>query len=184
MSLPGRGTEGRGGFVDWVLALAGEDKQLVDFFAVEIQSMDTTGTYREVRDSYMSGGGYQKNSAGINWRNVFKRILPQLIYKGHILRREKLCQSGLFFVCPTPVYQKIMAELSDDLLEYPRRAGSLTFKWYNIEPNQEDGKTRPLICEGEFSTTVEQVAQSLSGQSRLPPAGVYENAIKQEFERF
>ncbi len=44
--------------------------------------------------------GYSK--AGVNWENVSKRILPQLIYKGYVLRRERLCSKGLFFVCPKP----------------------------------------------------------------------------------
>lgn len=183
LSLPSRGSEGRGGFVDWILALVGLANELLEFVAIEVQSMDTTGNYRALRDSYMAGKGFQTNPAGINWRNVFKRILPQLIYKGHILRRERLCKSGLFFVCPSPVYQKIRMELSDELLEYQRQPGSLTFKWYNINDFQEHGRPRRLVCDGEFTTTVEQVAQALGGQQSLPPAGVYEKAIKQEFAK-
>lgn len=183
LSLPGRGREGKGGFVDWVLALIDEREELVEFVAVEIQSMDTTGSYKALRDAYMARKGYQPVSAGINWRNVFKRILPQLIYKGHILHREKLCKSGLFFVCPSPVYRKIVEELSDELEEYHRQPGSLTFKWYNLASEQETGRLRALVCEGEFTTTVSQVAQALSGQKRLPPAGVYEQAIRTELQR-
>jgi len=183
LSLPGRSREGKGGFVDWVLALVDDKGELMEFVAVEIQSMDTTGSYKALRDAYMAGSGYQPVSAGINWRNVFKRILPQLIYKGHILHREKLCKSGLFFVCPSPVYRKIMAELSDELDEYHRQPGSLTFKWYNLTSEQQPGRVRGLICEGEFTSTVSQVAQALSGQKRLPPAGVYEQAIRTELQR-
>jgi hypothetical protein len=183
LSLPGRGRDGKGGFVDWVLALVDDRGELMEFVAVEIQSMDTTGSYKALRNAYMAGNGYQSVSAGINWRNVFKRILPQLIYKGHILHREKLCKSGLFFVCPSPVYRKIMAELSDELEEYHRQPGSLTFKWYNLAAETRMGMTRDLVCEGEFTSTVSQVAQALSGQKRLPPAGVYEQAIRVELQR-
>lgn len=183
LSLPGRGRVGKGGFVDWILALVDERGELVEFVAVEIQSMDTTGSYRALRDAYMAGYGYQAVSAGINWRNVFKRILPQLIYKGHILHREKLCKSGLFFVCPSPVYRKIVEELSDELEEYHRQPGSLTFKWYNLAAKQSSGMVRGLVCEGELTSTVSQVAQALSGQKRLPPAGVYEKAIRTELQQ-
>jgi len=112
---------GRGGFfVDWILALVDQNGDLKEFVAVEVQSIDTTGNYRKERDAYLAGqefAGY--SNAGINWENVNKRILPQLIYKGHVLRRETLCRAGLFFVCPAPVYDKISVRVGGNLMKYP-----------------------------------------------------------------
>ena len=97
-------------FVDWILAHVDPQGQLLSFVAVEVQSIDTTGNYREERAAYLQHGTFAGNStAGPNWENVNKRILPQIIYKGHVLRREPLCRKGLFFICPTPVYNKIAA---------------------------------------------------------------------------
>ena len=62
--------------------------------------MDTIGSYRAEREAILNGHPYSGKSVGPNWENVNKRILPQLIYKGHLLEREALCQSGLFFACP------------------------------------------------------------------------------------
>ena len=106
LRVPGRPRQGRkssGFFVDWILARLATDKSLVEFAALEVQTMDTIGSYRNERAALLRGIPYSGKSAGPNWENVNKRILPQLIYKGHLLEREKLCQSGLFFACPEAV---------------------------------------------------------------------------------
>lgn len=177
---------GRGGyFVDWILARIGTDGQLAEFVAVEVQSIDTTGSYREEREAYLSGRvfeGYSK--AGLNWENVSKRILPQIIYKGHVLRREQLCMRGLFFVCPAPVYQRIHQRLGGHMLQYTNlQPGSLTFLWYDVGPTVEHGQRRGLTLEGEFRTTVDQVALAFTSPSNLPPANVYEQAIRTQLNR-
>jgi len=106
LRLPARGKRG-GYFVDWVLAHLGRAGELIDFVAVEVQSIDTTGNYRQEREPYLKEKAFAgKSTAGFNWENVNKRILPQIIYKGHVLRQEPLCQKGLFFVCPAPVLRK------------------------------------------------------------------------------
>jgi hypothetical protein len=175
--------KGRGGyFVDWVLALIGTDGQLEEFVAVEVQSMDTTGNYRDQRAAYLRDEdfpGYSKG--GINWENVSKRILPQLIYKGHVLRRERLCKGGLFFVCPAPVYQRIWQRLGGDLSEYPvLQPGAVTFRWYDLGPLVPEGQHRHLVWQGQFTTTTDQVALAFTAPKNLPPNGVYEAAIQRE----
>ncbi|MGH9584306.1 MAG: NotI family restriction endonuclease, partial [Bryobacteraceae bacterium] len=119
LRLPNRGKSG-GYFVDWVLAHLSRTGQLINFVAVDVQSIDTTGNYREERETYLQERAFSGSStAGFNWENVNKRILPQLIYKGHVLRQEPLCQKGLFFICPTPVYEKIGERLGGGLRPYP-----------------------------------------------------------------
>src|SRR5690606_34526853 len=91
-------------------------------------------------------------TAGFNWENVNKRILPQLIYKGNVLQREHLCRKGLFFVTPTPVYNKIVGRLGgkDVLQEYPLQSGSITFLAYNVDPQADStthGTPVPLLQE-------------------------------------
>ncbi len=116
--------------MDWILALLSPEGTLQEFVAVEVQAIDTTGNYRAERDAHMNGQAFTGYSeAGVNWENVSKRILPQLIYKGHVLRRERLCKKGLFFVCPTPVYQKSVegsAEIYRNTLYNQDRLPSVT----------------------------------------------------------
>jgi hypothetical protein len=172
---------GRGGFfVDWILALADGYGELKEFAAVEVQSIDTTGNYREERDAYLEGREFKGYSrAGINWENVNKRILPQLIYKGHVLRRETLCRAGLFFVCPTPVYDKISVRVGGALMKYPAPApGTLTFRWYDIGPEVPSGQMRKLAAGGQLTTTVEQLAYAFLSPGNLPPEGSYAKAIR------
>src|SRR5262249_42550842 len=95
-------------YVDWVLSKLDSKGELVEFTAVEVQTIDTTGIYLAQAQTLMSGRPYTDkkgrapgfSDAGLNWENVNKRILPQLIYKGQVLRRESRCTKGLFFVCP------------------------------------------------------------------------------------
>ncbi len=183
LRLPQKG--GRGAyFVDWILALIDADGSLGDFVAVEVQAIDTTGNYRKERDAYLRNRAFTGSSkAGLNWENVSKRILPQIIYKGHVLRREPLCRRGLFFVCPTPVYNRIQVRLGNALLAYPIQPGSLTFRWYTPGPAVPGGGHRELLFEGQFTTTIDQVAVAFTAPTNLPPAGVYQEAIQAELGR-
>ena len=180
LRLPTRGRSGAY-FVDWVLARLDDQGQLAEFVAVEVQSIDTTGNYRGERAAYLRGEIQEAMStAGFNWENVNKRILPQLIYKGHVLRRERLCKSGLFFICPTPVYLKIRERLGGNLLDYIPQSGALTLMWYDIGQPGPDGHMRGLHLEGTFTTTIDQVALAFTSPSNLPDANVYETALKAE----
>jgi hypothetical protein len=182
LRLPSRGKRnGKSGayFVDWVLAHLSAARELIEFVAVEVQSIDTTGNYRKERETYLQEVSFQgKSTAGFNWENVNKRILPQIIYKGHVLRQEPLCHKGLFFVCPAPVYSKISERLGGGLRPYPLQPGSLTIMWYDIGEPVDAGGIRQLISVGQFTTTIDQVAHAFTAPSNLPPAKVYENAIK------
>jgi len=180
LRLPKRG--GRGGyFVDWILARLNKDGSLAEFAAVEVQSIDTTGNYRAERNAHMRGATPTMSStAGLNWENVSKRILPQIIYKGHVLRREPLCQRGLFFVCPEPVYERLRQRLGGDLLAYQLQPGALTFRWYDLGNAVPDGHIRPLSHRGQFTTTIDQVALAFTAPANLPPPRVYEQAIREE----
>jgi hypothetical protein len=182
LRLPNRGKRG-GYFVDWVLAHLSAKRDLLNFVAVEVQSIDTTGNYRNERAAYLREEPFSGTStAGFNWENVNKRILPQLIFKGHVLRQEPLCQKGLFFVCPTPVYEKISERLGGGLRPYPIQPGSLTIMWYDIGPPSTAGEQRPLIRVDQFTTTTDQVALAFTAPSNLPPAQVYEAAIRASLE--
>ena len=180
LRLPKRGPSGAY-FVDWVLAKLADNGNLLEFVAIEVQSIDTTGNYQAERLAHLAESIFIGNStAGLNWENVNKRILPQIIYKGHVLRQERLCRSGLFFVCPAPVYQKIRDRLGGQLNQYTLQPGSLTMLWYDVGPAAIEGHTRKLLLQGEYTTTIDQVALAFTSPSNLPASNVYEDAIKAE----
>lgn len=177
LRLPNRG-DGGGYFVDWILALVDKNRSLKEFVAVELQTMDTTGSYEEEVMAYYRGKPpTAQSTAGINWENVSKRILPQIIYKGHVLRREPLCTKGLFFLCPTRVYERILTRLGGKLEDYHPQAGAVTFRWYDLAKDYDAGSARALVNGGQRTTTVDQIALAFTSPSNLPPPRVYEQAI-------
>jgi hypothetical protein len=171
---------GRGSYsVDWVLARLSASKQLVEFTAVEVQTIDTTGNYRDEVRALNEGSEYiGPTTANFNWENVNKRILPQIIYKGHVLRREPLCTKGLFFVCPTAVYGRILERLGGTLSDIHPSSGALTFCHYSINPEGACGTPLALEFAGARTTTVDQVALAFTSPQNLPDIMSYELAIR------
>jgi hypothetical protein len=120
----------------------------------------------------------QQSGAGLNWENVSKRILPQLIFKGHVLQHEPLCKKGLYFVCPTAVYDKIMIRLGGAPTPIHPQPGAITFRCYDLQPATSPGHIRLLSKGSEFTTTISQVAMAFVSPTNLPPTGSYLAAIK------
>lgn len=172
-------------YMDWILARVDARGALQEFTAVEVQTIDTTGNYREQSEAYFQGKAFTDaqgrcpgfSNAGMNWENVNKRILPQLIYKGHAIRREQKCTKGLFFVCPQQVYDKIRDRLGHNLHEYHPSSGTITFRSYGLAAKDTSLPHRDLIKTGQFTTTVDQVALAFTAPMNLPDAGAYESAI-------
>jgi hypothetical protein len=181
LHLPSRGQNAGAYFIDWVLVHVDGNGALSSFVAAEVQSIDTTGNYRDERAALLAGNrNPPPSTAGFNWENVNKRILPQLIYKGQVLRREKKCANGLYFICPVPVYDKIMERLGGSLEAIHRQPGSLTILKVGLGPAKGPGHLRALSLEGQFTTTIDSLALAFTAPRNLPPAGVYEAAILAE----
>jgi Restriction endonuclease NotI len=170
-------------YIDYVMARIDKTGATAEFTAVEVQAIDTTNSYKEQSAALFSGRDLSEGTspgwtnAGLNWANVSKRILPQLIYKGYVLRRERLCGKGMFFVCPSAVLKKIRRRLGTKMLEYPIASGTITFVPYDLGPYVAPGTTRELIKGETFTTTVEQLAYAFVSPVNLPKMGVYEEAI-------
>lgn len=170
-------------FADWVLARIDEHGKLAEFTSVEVQTIDTTGNYRDSRSALlMPGRNTVKSTVGLNWENVSKRIIPQLIYKGQILQRESLCRSGLWFVSPTPIYERLLTRLGghENLdFGYAPQPGALHFLRYDfaLDGQASPGYTLPLEVTGYDCTTVERV-QGAFNRIRLPEANVYGSSLE------
>tara|TARA_R110002012_G_scaffold278682_3_gene466379 strand:+ start:863 stop:1771 length:909 start_codon:yes stop_codon:yes gene_type:complete len=168
-------------FVDWILARISRQGELVEFVAVEVQTIDTTGTYRNGYEALKTSHTIEKTTAGLNWENVSKRILPQLIYKGQVLQREALCKKGLFFICPAPVFERVTDRLGGQqgLSRYPLQPASLTFLAYDYSNKTDDlveGRSVALRQMASHSTTVYKVQEAFNNVT-LPQENVYQQAI-------
>ena len=169
-------------FVDWVLALLDETGELVEFTAIEVQTIDTTGNYREARAALLKDRSLKSDTVGLNWENVSKRIIPQLIYKGQVLQREDLCRTGLYFVCPLPVYDRVLNRLGgkDKIPKFPTQPASIHFISYDYLSSfsdTADGEIVPLGITEEHCTTVYKVQEAFSAMD-LPEGNVYRDAIR------
>ncbi len=176
--------------IDWILAKVDAKHELEGFVAVEVQTIDTTGNYRrqfwdlanEHDPAAIAGMERPKaSSSSLNFENVNKRILPQLITKGHVLRRESLCTKGLFFICPTAVHERIMGRVGK-LDDYPIQAGSITFLSYSVDESSES-VPKCLKLDHTTTTTTDQLSLAFSSPKYLPPQGVYESAIRQALQK-
>lgn len=168
-------------FADWVLALIDANGELMEFTSIEVQTIDITGNYRDSRTALLDGRRTVKSRVGLNWENVSKRIIPQLVYKGQVLQREPLCRSGLWFVTPETVYQRIAERLGGEenmAFGYAPQPGALHFLRYDYDDAASipKGTPVPLHVTGEGCTTVEQVQAAFS-RVRLPEPGVYGKAL-------
>lgn len=183
LRLPNR-LKGGGYFIDWILARLGPDHTLQEFVAVEVQTMDTTGSYEaQVHRFLNTGKVLPDKQSNINWENVSKRILPQIIFKGHVLRQEPLCRKGMYFICPSPVYTRILNRLGGTLRPYHPQPGALTLRQYDVGAPVAPGLVRSLDFKGQMTTTVDQIALAFTAPANLPEPGVYEHAIRAELNR-
>jgi hypothetical protein len=169
-------------FVDWVLARLDGKGMLVDFTAIEVQTIDTTNSYDKSLKALRKDRSIVYDTVGLNWENVVKRILLQLIYKGQVIQREELCKTGLYFVCPKPVYEKFLERLGgkEALPSFPTQPASIHFLAYDYAKESADvpfGKTVPLDVLEEHCTTVYKVQEAFS-VINLPEGNVYGNAIR------
>lgn len=174
-------------FVDWVLARLDEKGELVEFTAIEVQTIDTTGNYQLARQELLDRREIISDTVGFNWENVNKRIIPQLIYKGQVLQREDLCKAGLFFVSPKPVHDRVLERLGgkDKLPVFPSQPAAIHFVAYDITKKCTDGNISEIGIVEEHCTTVYKVQEAFSSLT-LPEGNVYQNAIYQTLypERF
>lgn len=174
-------------FVDWVLAQLDECGELVEFTAIEVQTIDTTGNYQAAREALLTDRSLISDTVGFNWENVNKRIIPQLIYKGQVLQREDLCKAGLYFVAPKPIHDRVLERLGgrDRLPKFPAQPASIHFVAYDTITPQNNGTITPLGVIEEHCTTVYKVQEAFSSLT-LPEGNVYRDAIYRSLypERF
>lgn len=165
-------------FVDWVLARLDGNGELAELTAIEVQTIDTTGSYGKAQQILAETREVVSDTAGLNWENVSKRIIPQIIYKGQVLQREDLCRSGLYLVCPRPVYKRILDRLGgiEKLPAFPSQPASINFIAYDAIEEQKDGVITPLGIVDEHCTTVYKVQEAFSSLN-LPEGNVYKEAI-------
>ncbi len=167
--------------VDFTLVVVDPAGKLVSFVPVEVQSIDTTGNYQDGLSALRTGRQVVKTSVGLNWENVNKRIIPQLITKGQMLQGEPLCTSGIFFVTPKPVYDKVMDRLGGvgHFRQIPVNVGSITFIAYDYQPTPH-GQVIDMAPLTHVTISTTDMAMAFISPRYLPPPGSYGNLLAEK----
>lgn len=106
---------------DWILAKYGDGLRLLDYHGVEVQAIDITGSVRPYFEAFLAGKDWHQISHlhGINWANVFKRMLPQILAKGAMLASYG---------------KRLSIVIQDQLLAYIQRSERMSVQ---EEPNKD-----------------------------------------------
>jgi hypothetical protein len=169
--------------MDWILALI-IDGHLIEYTGIEVQSIDITNNYRDAWYSYRDLEANEDtrivaSEHGLNWANVHKRIIPQLIRKGAIFARSSLVKTGMHFIVPEVVYQKFEDVIGSDIpLLKTHGPGQITVRTYELSPPVSPGKQRELLLKrkihfslNEFSRRFVEGPSFISGED-------LDNAVK------
>jgi hypothetical protein len=168
--------------MDWVLAHV-EAGVLTEYVGIEVQSIDITGNYRDSWHAYRSLPHWNrpipKSAHGLNWANVHKRLMPQLIRKGAVYSRSALVRRGLYFVVPEAVYQKFEDIIGDDI---PAAAAPgpdvLTVHTYSLGSEVPHGQQRSLDFVRRVDFTLEEFADRFVAGPNLPAGRVLDDAVR------
>lgn len=168
--------------VDYTMVAVDPTGDLLGFVPIEVQTIDTTGSYQPSLAALAAGRSVvTSQKAGMNWENVSKRILPQLITKGLTLQGESLCAKGLFFVTPEPVFQRIMTRLGglERLRRIPKQPGSITFiRYVHDRERAQDGEVVPMRRLEETTISTSDMSLAFITPQNLAGAGAYERTIR------
>jgi hypothetical protein len=167
--------------MDWVLAKLNNGK-LVEYTGVEVQSIDITGNYRDSWHSYknLTGGDctIPASEHGMNWANVHKRLIPQIIRKGAVYARSNMVKSGLYFVLPDIVYRKFEDIIGHDIpLVDIKGKDILTIHTYELSPFVKHGEQRSMIMKRNIRFSLEEFSQRFIAGPNLPSGDQLDNAV-------
>ena len=169
--------------MDWVLALVHRGK-LQAYVGVEVQSIDTTGNYRDTWYGYRNllhgvAATIPESEHGLNWANVHKRLIPQIIRKGLVYSRSTLVQHGLYFIVPEVVYQKFEGVIGADIkADHADGPGTLTVHTYGLSSAGPHGAMRHLVRNRCLKLSLDDFAQRFVDGPNLPPSADLDNVVR------
>jgi hypothetical protein len=154
--------------LDWVMAVVTGGKLRV-VIPCEVQSIDTTGNYHKNWAAYSKERATVPDSRhGMNWANVWKRLIPQIILKGSIASTSTLCVRGLYFIVPDRVYvqfEKLVGPVT--AAPYPAN-GIVTVMTYGLGPVTGTGGIRTLLLGRTLRMRVTDFASAFASGKQLP----------------
>ena len=141
--------------LDWIIVRHDLHGNVLDYHGVEVQAIDITGSVKPYFLAYMNDEDVSEidHRHGINWANVFKRLMPQMLAKGAMLAS----------------YGKNLGDLvQDQLLDYIERRKRMRIE---REPNPDLANIVFFPCRLEHDMeknvyTLQMVADPIPSSSR------------------
>jgi len=154
--------------IDWVMVWMKSGKPLLAI-PCEVQSIDITGNYQANWDAYAKEKSAIPNSNhGMNWANVWKRLIPQLMLKASIAATSTLCKQGLYFVVPERVYYQFEKIVGKVRSASGPGHGVMTIMTYELGPNVPQGQIRKLIGRRVVRMLSTDFATAFASGQQLP----------------
>lgn len=166
--------------MDWVLAHIKNGK-LIEYVGIEVQSIDITGNYRDAWYAARDKKPVIPPSAhGLNWANVHKRLMPQIIRKSLVYSKSSLVKNGLFFIVPEPVYQRFEEIIGSDIptVEVPGK-DIITVFTYDLGDPVPQGQARKLVRNRVVRFKLAEFSARFISGPNLPAGHELDDKIRQ-----
>jgi hypothetical protein len=172
--------------MDWVLQRYKTVQgclQPQDFVGIEIQSIDITGNYRGPWNAYQSlkngtpTGNIPSSEHGLNWANVHKRLIPQLIRKGNIYSRTTGAR-GFFFVTPEQVFKRFENVLGTVATAKSVSRDNISIITLELDPNTSPGSVRSLVVKRRLHISLHDLATAFVNHVEADAPDELEQSMK------
>lgn len=175
---------GRSLSMDWVLAYISNTK-LIEYVGIEVQSIDITGNYRDAWHAYKNFSRktdrdtLPSSQHGLNWANVHKRLIPQIIRKSVVYSRSNLVKKGLYFILPDIVYQKFEDVIGTDIpLVESLDHDTITVYTYELGEPVPHGNQRELLQVRKLRFKLDDFSNRFISGPNLPSGDDLDQIIK------
>ncbi len=148
------------GNVDFVIADQRQDGSIGQFLSIEVQTTDITGSVRPAFNALSAGDLLARRPTfGLNWDNVYKRYVTQLVRKGYFHHHW---QTKIVAVLQDVVYQSII-----DRFDFQRtdriqdRSANVLFMIYKFVPDEFDEQEYKIVFDYVEGTSHANLQQAV-----------------------
>lgn len=167
--------------MDWVLAKI-DGTKLIEYTGIEVQSIDITNNYRDNWYAYKNisvDAVIPRSEHGMNWANVHKRLIPQIIRKSLIYSRSQHVKSGLYFIVPDIVYKKFEDIIGADIpLVDEKGPDVITVHTYALGNVVPEGEIRDIVPIRKIRFKMKEFSDRFVSGPNLPSAEELDAAIR------
>ena len=168
------------GNVDFVIADVSKDGETVnEFVSVEMQAVDITGSVEPAYQGILNSESTVKVSYGINWANVRKRYISQLVTKGFYHHHWN---SKIVAVLQTRLYDSMRKHIKFDELPPETGGNTIVFMLYEFQPSEEVDGAYVLKLDRVVGTSHNSLMMGAMYQ-QIPPKADFCNRIIRNLNR-